>query len=216
MSFHYRRLSNVAVIAIAAVGLAACGSKSSSTTTPSASGAASSSASPSTSTATTTTSAPSTVVGKSTDVVVNPAVSAALKHQGITVTAVAPATAKTTLLFPVSGGQVVVATLVGTINHTGGLTFSHSGKSVTLTNFVINTNTKQMTATVGGQSVPIFALNLASLKRVSGPHATVVASGIRLTVTSQAATALNSGLGVSTFKGGMAFGIATLTVAVKS
>jgi hypothetical protein len=64
----------------------------------------------------------------------------------------------------------------------------------------------------GGQSMPIFHLNLASLKRASGPHRTVVARNIKLTVTSPAATALNSGLGVSTFKGGMNFGIATLTV----
>ena len=117
------------------------------------------------------------------------------------------------MLFPVSGGQIVVATLAGTVDHTGGLTFSHSGKSVTLTNFVINTNTKQLTATVGGQSMPFFDLNLASSKRASGPHGTVVASNIKLTVTSQAATALNSGLSVSTFKAGMHFGIATLTVA---
>ncbi|MGB0096740.1 MAG: hypothetical protein WBP81_29900 [Solirubrobacteraceae bacterium] len=106
-----------------------------------------------------------------------------------------------------------MATLVGTVDHTGGLTFSHSGKSVTLTNFVINTSTKQLTATVGGRSMPIFDLNLASLKRASGGHGTVVASNIKLTVTSQAATALNSGLGVSRFKRGMNFGIATLTVA---
>ena len=56
-----------------------------------------------------------TVIGKSTDVVVNPAVSAALKHAGVTVTAIAPATAKAALLFPVSGGQIVVATLAGTV-----------------------------------------------------------------------------------------------------
>jgi hypothetical protein len=136
-----------------------------------------------------------------------------LKRAGITVTAVAPATAKTTLLFPVSAGQIVVATLVGTVDHTGGLTFSHIDKSVTLTNFVVNTSTKQLTATVGGQSMPIFDLNLAALNRASGGHRTVVASNIKLTVTSQAAIALNSGLGVSTFKGEMNFGTATLTVA---
>ena len=163
----------------------------------------------------TTTYAPAqaTVTGKSTDVVVNPAVSAALKQAGIVVTAIAPATAKTTLLFPVSGGQIVVATLAGTVDHTGGLIFSHSGKSVTLSTFVINTNTKRLTATVGGRSQPIFDLNLASLKRASGPHGAVVASHIKLTVTSRAATTLNSGLGVSTFKAGMNFGIATLFVA---
>jgi hypothetical protein len=154
-----------------------------------------------------------TVIGKSTDIVVNPAVSAALKHAGITVTAVAPATAKTTLLFPVSGGQIVVATLAGTVDHTGGLTFRHSGKSVTLTNLVINTNTKHLTATVGGHSMPIFDLNLASPNGISGSNHTLVASNIKLTVRSRAATALNNGLGVSTFKVGMNFGMATLTVA---
>ena len=207
------RLSAIAVIVAAGLVVAACSSGSSSSNGSSSSTAATSGTSSSTSATTTYASAPATVIGKSTDVVVNPAVSAALKHADITVTAVAPATAKTTLLFPVSGGQIVVATLAGTVDHTGGLTFRHSGKSVTLTNFVINTNTKQLTATVGGQSMPIFDLNLASPKRASGPHRTLVASNIKLTVTSQAATALNSGLGVSTFKGGMNFGIATLTVA---
>ena len=115
--------------------------------------AAPSGTSSSTSATTRYASAKATVIGKSTHVVVNPAISATLKHAGITVTAVAPATAKTTLLFPVSGGQIVLTTLAGTVDHTGGLTFSHSGKSVTLTNFVINTNTKQLTATVGGQSI---------------------------------------------------------------
>src|SRR6516165_310368 len=47
-------------------------------------------------------SARATVIGKSTDVVVNPTVSAALKHAGITITAIAPASAKAALLFPVS------------------------------------------------------------------------------------------------------------------
>lgn len=212
----FRRLSAIAFISAAALAAAACGSSSSSSTTASASGTTTASTSSSKSSTTTTASAPATVVGKKTDVVVNPKVSASLKHAGITVTGVAPATAKTTWVFPIKGGQIVVATLVGTVNDTGGLTFSHSGKSVTLTNPLVNTSTKQLTATVNGKSVPIFNLNLASLKRASGPHGTVVASDIKLTVTSQAASTLNSGLGVSTFTGGMNFGIATLTVAVKS
>lgn len=193
--------------------VAACGSGSSGSNTSTGGTAATSGTSSSASATITYAPAQATVTGKSTDVVVNPAVSAAFKHAGITVTAVAPATAKTTLLFPVSGGQIVVATLVGTVDHTGGLIFSHSGKSVTLTNFVINTNTKQLTATAGVRSMRIFDLNLASPKRVSRPPGTVVASNIKLTVTSQAATVLNSGLGVSTFKAGMNFGIATLTLA---
>jgi hypothetical protein len=203
----------IAVMVAAGLVVAACGSGSSGGGSSSSSTAATGGTSSGTSATTRYTSAKATVIGKSTHVVVNPAVSAALKHAGITVTAVAPATAKTTLLFPVTGGQIVVATLVGTIDHRGGLTYSHSGKSVTLTNFVIDTNTKRLTAAVGGQSKPIFDLNLASPKRASGPRGKVVTSNIKLTVTSQAATALNSGLGVSTFKAGMNFGIARLTVA---
>jgi hypothetical protein len=153
-----------------------------------------------------------TVIGKSTDVVVNPAVSAALKHAGVTITAIAPATAKAALLFPVSGGQIGVATLAGTVHHSGGLTFRHGGKSVTLTDLVINTNTKHLTAMVGGRSMPVFGLNLASPAGASHRHTTVVASNIKLTVLSPAATALNSGLGVRTFRTGLSFGVATLTV----
>jgi hypothetical protein len=193
--------------------VAACGSGSSGSNTSTGGTAATSSTSPGTWAKITYASARATVIGKSTDVVVNPAVSASLWHAGITVTAVAPATAETTLLFPVSGGQIVIATLAGTIDHTGGLTFRHGGKSVTLTSFVINTNTRQLTATVSGVSVPVFDLNLASSRHVGGRHGTVIASNIKLRVTTQTATTLNSGLGVSTFKTGMKFGIASLTVA---
>jgi hypothetical protein len=206
------RLLAIAVIVAAGLAVAACSSGSSGSNTSTGGTAATSSTSPDTWAKITYASARATVIGKSTDVVVNPALSAALRHAGVAVSAVAPATAETTLLFPVSGGQIVIATLAGTIDHAGGLTFRHGGKSVTLTSFVINTNTKQLTATVGGHSMPIFDLNLASLKRASGPHGTVVAGNIKLAVTSQAAGALSSGLGVSTFKAGTQFGVATLTV----
>lgn len=195
----FRRLSILPMLAVVVLGATACGSSSSST-----------------STATTPASAPVAVAGRSTSVVVNPATAQVLKQNGITVAPVAPATAKKALVFPVSGGRITVATLAGTVNHTGGLTFSHSGKSVQLTSFTINTTTKQLTALAGGQRVPILNLDLASLKRASGPNGTVVARNIKLTLTSQAASALNSGLGVSIFKAGLPFGVATLTVAVKT
>jgi hypothetical protein len=203
------RVSAIAVIVAAGLAVEACGGSSSSSNNTAATGRASSSL-PAT---TTYVSAKATVIGKSTAIVVNPALSAALKQAGVTVTAVAPATAKRALRFPVSGGQISVKTLAGTVDHTGGLTLEHSGKSVRLTNFVINTKTKQLTAAVGGQSMPVFDLNHARPKRAGSRHGTVVASNIKLTVTSQAATALNSDLGVTTFKTEMNFGIATLTVA---
>jgi hypothetical protein len=199
------RISAVPALLATTLLVAACGSSSSSTT---------SSSTASTAATSTAAAAPVGVVGKSTSVVLNPATAAALKQAEITVTPVAPATAKTVLVFPVTGGHVVVTSLAGTIDHSGGLTFSHAGKSVTLTSFIVNTETKQLTATAGGQSLPVFDLSLASIKRASGPNGTVIASNIGLNLTEQAASALNCGLGVSTFKAGLNFGIATLTVAV--
>ena len=122
---------------------------------------------------------------------------------------------RTVLLFPISGGQIVVATFAGTLNHNGGLTFCHHSKKVTLTNFVMNTRTKRLTAMVGGKPLPIFDLNLASFKHASEPHRTIIATNIALTVTPRGASALNSGLGVTTFKSRQAFGVATLLVQVK-
>jgi hypothetical protein len=209
----FLRQPAIAVMVASGLVVAACTSGSSGGSTSTGGTAASSSTSPGTSAKITYASARATVIGKSTDVVVNPAASAALKHAGITVTAVAPATAETTLLFPVSGGQIVIATLAGTIDHSGGLTFRHGDRSVTLTSFVINTSTRRLTATVSGVWLPVFDLNLASSRHASGPHSTVIASNIKLEVTNQTATTLNSDLGVSIFKAGMTFGIASLTVA---
>jgi hypothetical protein len=116
---------------------------------------------------------------------------------------------------PIRSGHIVAATFTGTISHAGGLTFSHNRKHVTMTNFVINTQTKQLTASVAGRSVPSFNLNLASLKHASEPHRTMIATNVELTVTSNAARALNNGLGINTFKAGQYFGVATLVVAFK-
>jgi len=119
------------------------------------------------------------------------------------------------LLFPISGGQIAVATFAGTLNHNGGLTFCHHSKKVTLTNFVMNTHTRRLIATVSGKPLPIFNLNLAAFKHAREPHRTIIASNIGLMMTPKAASALNSGLGVTTFKSRQAFGVATLLVQVK-
>jgi hypothetical protein len=200
------RLCFIPLLVALAVGASACGSSSNSTTSATAA-----------STAATTPAVPGSVpvVGTSTAVTVYPVDKQILANSGVTITPIAPATAKGALVFPVSGGQVTVATLSGTLQHTGGLKFTRGGKSVEMTSFIIDTTKKQVTALVNGMRVPILDLSLASVKRASGPNGTVIASGITLTVTPQTASILNTGLEVELFQAGLPFGVATVTVAVK-
>jgi hypothetical protein len=203
-----RRAAFFPLLVLVALGVAACGSSSKTTTTGTAA----------TTTAATTpaTTSSGVLVGKQTSVALNPATSQLLKENQIVVTAVAPATYSTTLLFPVSGGNVAAATAVGTIDHTGGVKLSHAGKSVQVTSFIVDTSTDQVTALVAGQRLPIFAVNTTSAKHQTGTGGTIVDSGLKFTLTEQAATALNSALGASAFKAGQLFGTATLTLAVKA
>jgi hypothetical protein len=196
-----RRLYAVPAIALLVVGVAACGSSSSSSST----------------TATTTTTAAATgaaLVGRSITVALAPETAEALKHDEITVSAVAPATAHTTWVLPVSGGHVVTATLSGTIEGTGGIVFTHAGHTVPMTRFLVNTATSEMTAVLVGERRKVFELNLSFHTQATGSNGTLFERDIKLILTSQAATTLNSALGVSTFKAGEHFGTVTLALAV--
>jgi hypothetical protein len=200
-----RRPFAALAVALVALAITACGSSSTSvkvTTT-------------STSVSGTGTTALVAVAGRNTLVALNPETTTLLKEHEITVSAVAPATYKKTLAWPISGGQIGVATATGTIDGTGGFKLSHGEKSVTLTSFIVDTSAKQVTALVDGQRIPVFTINTGSEKRQTESSGATIVSGLAFTVTEQAATTVNGALGVSAFKSGQVFGIATLTLAVK-
>ena len=206
-----RRAVFLPLLALVTLGVAACGSSSKKTTTSPTTGAAATG----TAATTPTTAGSSVLVGKQTSIALNPATSQLLKEHQIVVTAVAPATYRNTLLWPVSGGHIAVATVAGTIDHTGGIRLSHAGNSVQVTSFIVDTSTNQVTALVGGQRLPVFAIDTSSVKHQTGTGGTILESGLKFTLTEQAANALNSALGASAFKAGQVFGTATLTLAVK-
>jgi len=210
MSVAARRAVFLPLLALVALGIAACGSSKKATTGTTATGAAA------TGTAATTTAGSTALVGKQTSVALNPAISILFRENQIVATAVAPATYHHTLLWPVSGGHVAIATVAGTIEHTGGIRLSHAGKNVEVTRFLVDTSTDQVTALVGGQRLPIFAINTSEAKHQTGTGGTILESGLKFTLTEQGASALNGGLGVSAFKAGQIFGTATLTLAVKT
>jgi hypothetical protein len=140
-----------------------------------------------------------------------------MKNEGITVAPVHPSSVTGSVLtLGIAGGKIDQDTFAGTLNHTGGLKFTRGNTTVTLTDLVLNTQTKQVTGAVNGNSLPIFDLNLASLKHAREPRHTVIGTSIFLAMTPEAANALNTGLGVTSFKSGQKFGVATVAVAVKS
>jgi hypothetical protein len=193
-------------LALVALAVTACGSSKTSVTA----------GTTATTVSGTATTALSAVVGRNTMVALNPETTKLLEEHEITVSAVAPATYSKTMAWPVSSGQIAVATVRGTINHTGGFKLSRGEKSVTLTTFIIDTSTKKVTALVGGQRIPVFAINTGSEQRETESGGAIVVHGLSLTVTEEAATTLNNSLGVSAFKEGQVFGIAAMTLAVKT
>jgi hypothetical protein len=154
--------------------------------------------------------------GTSTSVDLDPATAAVLEENNVTVTPVAPATATTvggttTVSFPISEGYVSVYPedqrpfIRGTFSHVGGLTFSAGGKSITATDFIVNPGSSSLTATVGGNAVPLLDLDGTNVK-VTQQGRTTRLDGTVAKLSSAAADALNSTFGVSLFQQGIALG----------
>ena len=142
-----------------------------------------------------------TVTGKNTELTLASGTASALKSAGVQVAPVAPATAKSAgaVSFPVTGGTLTKAGLKGRLEHSGGLTFAHAGRSVTVTNFVLSTTTGLLTGTVHGKKAPLLDVSLAKMSRtISGSQVTL--SGITSTLNTAAAVLLDGQLRVTAFK----------------
>jgi Htaa len=117
--------------------------------------------------------------------------------------------------FPITGGSVDSESLAGTIEHSGGLRFSAGGTDLDVTDFVVDTEAGALTATAGGADVPLLALDLSGLQRTEEGGA-IVASGIKATLTPEAATALNDTFKVQLFEQGLAIGDVTVRATAAS
>jgi hypothetical protein len=117
--------------------------------------------------------------------------------------------------FPITGGMVDSESLAGTIEHSGGLRFVVGGASVEVTDFVVDTEAGTLTATASGAELPLLALDLSGLQRTDEGGA-IVASGIKATLTPEAATALNQTFQVKLFKEGLAIGDVTVRATAAS
>jgi hypothetical protein len=214
--FGARRLT-LAVGATAALAtLAACGADA---TTSSSAGAGSGV------TPASTTAAPSAAIlslsGATTKVDIDASTAQVLQQHGVTVAPVAPATAAMAngtveVSFPITAGYAAIYPqndlpfVRGTFSHSGGLTFSAGGKSLTATDFVVNPGTSILTATVGGKSVPLLDLD-GSKVQITSDSTGVHLDGTVAKLTTTAADALNSTFGVSLFTKGIPVGVVHIT-----
>ena len=167
---------------------------------------------------TATRSAQVRLTGGDTTVTTAPGIATTLLGNGIVPIATLPGTEGAQLdggvavrfAFPVTGGWLNTAKLTGTIWHKGGILFADlpAGKQIAVSDFVISVHQGVLTAEVNGNPkvrVPLFKLSLAHAAIRKGWHYIKI-SGIVLTLTSTAASALNATFGTTLFKPGLEFG----------
>jgi hypothetical protein len=150
-----------------------------------------------------------------------PEFGAALGSLGIAVSKVLPANVSATFGFiPITGGRIDAASAKGEIPHAGGLTLTKGATQVQLTDFVIDTasGAPRLTGllTVNGSvagRAPLFNVALPALTLPlhlpPAPNLLQI-DGSRLTLTHEAASALNGAFGTTAFVGGFGIGIASV------
>ena len=162
------------------------------------------------------------LTGGDTSVTTAPGIAAALLGHGIVPVAALPGTEGARIggggvvvrfTFPVTGGWLNAAKLTGTIRHKGGILFADvpAGKQILVSDFVISVHQGVLTAEVNGNPkvrVPLLRLSLAHAAIASGRHYVRI-SGIVVTLTGTAASALNATFGTSLFKPGLELGTAS-------
>jgi hypothetical protein len=129
-------------------------------------------------------------------------------------------------LFPITGGNVtyykpgsVSPYVQGEIDHDGsGLSLTGGGKTVELTDFVVDPGASVLTGkvTVDGEvaaeSAPLFFLDGRTLEPLKASGSTAVLQGTTVKLKQEAATLLNDTFGTDALTGGLVIGIAKITV----
>jgi hypothetical protein len=167
--------------------------------------------------------------GKSTSVALDPSFVKALQSLKLTPAPVGNASISKAGVasFPITGGNVtyykpgtVSPYVQGTIRHEdSGLSLTGAGKTVKLTNFVVDPGKSVLTGdvSVGGKvaakNTPLFFLNgntLQPLKTKS--NGTAVLQGTTVELKPSAAQLLDKTFGVKALKGGLKVGVAKITI----
>lgn len=163
------------------------------------------------------------IAGGHTTVTLDPSTAQLLQQNHVNVAPVAPATADSSngsvaVSFPVTGGEAFVFPtndlpfVRGDVLHDGGVIFPSGNQSLTATDFVVNPGTSILTASVGGEEVPLFELDGHNVKVGNDGSGDATLDGTIVRLSPQAAAALNSTFGVSLFKEGVPVGTAHIVL----
>ena len=128
--------------------------------------------------------------------------------------------------FPITGGNVTyyepgtVAPFVqGELDHDGsGLSLTGGGKTVELTDFVIDPGASVLTGTVSvdgevaAEDAPLFFLDGRTLEPLETSADTATLQGTTVKLKDEAATLLNDTFGTDALAGGLVIGVAKLTL----
>jgi hypothetical protein len=136
---------------------------------------------------------------------------------GVSVKAIAPATKSSSgLKFPISGGTIRPATLLGSITHRGGVRFSLGGSSISLRSLRVTVTTRgaSMSASVAGRRITILRLSLAKAIIGSSGPTTATVRNITATLSPQGARAINREIGTTLFEAGLKVGTVSAKISV--
>jgi hypothetical protein len=128
--------------------------------------------------------------------------------------------------FPITGGNVtyykpgsVSPFVQGEIDHDGsGLSLTGGGKTVELTDFVVDPGASVLTGKVSvdgevaADSAPLFFLDGRTLQPLRTKGSTAVLEGTTVKLKDEAATLLNDTFGTDALAGGLVIGVAKITV----
>ena len=213
----FRPLAILASVSVLAIGAAACGDDERSDSAPAK-----------------TTPAPvaqiDSLSGRSTDVALDKGFVQALGTLELTPAPVGDGSISKAGVasFPITGGNVtyyepgsVSPYVQGEIDHAGsGLSLTGGGKTVKLTNFVVDPGKSVLTGkvTVDGkvaaESAPLFFLDGRTLQPLKAAGSTAVLQGTTVKLKDEAASLLNDTFGTDALKGGLVIGVAKITVNV--
>ena len=126
--------------------------------------------------------------------------------------------------FPITGGSVtyyepgsVSPFVQGELDHDGsGLSLTGGGKTVELTDFVIDPGKSVLTGTVSvdgkvaAKAAPLFFLDGRTLKPLETTASTATLEGTTVKLKDEAATLLNDTFGTDALKGGLVIGVAKI------